>query len=184
MVVITLRRVDDAVRDYWAYHDATCIGEVRPRAWGTSELHMADGRYLLRRDDTADALKKQAGIARALLRMATFGARYSLRDGDRVLARAERCFSLSTRRDSVRLQPDADAAHAWTLARTGGPDAPWPIAATDGVVGCVESLSGGRDFAWHGPAVPAPVAVFSLYALHQQFGTHPSSGADGGDGGD
>lgn len=182
MGLLRLRRVDDAVRSYWAHHDGTCIGEIRGRAWGTSELHTAGGRYLLRRDDTAEVLGRRAGFARAVLRMVTFGARYSLREGDRVLARVERRFRLSTRRDGLRLH--LHAMPDLRITCPGGAMRHWSIDAGDASIGHVAMCDGGREVAWHGPALLVPVTLFALYAFHQQFGTSPFSTADGGDGGD
>lgn len=182
MGTIRLCRVDDAVRDYWAYHDATCIGEVRARGWGTSELHMADGRYLMRRDDTADALKGAGGVGRAMLNVLRLNARYSLRDGERVLARTERRFSLSTRRDGFVVHPGACDAPAWTLGRPGALRGPWSILDGETAIGQVAEHRGGREFAWHGPDIGAPAALFVLHSLHRQFGAHPDAGGDSGGG--
>lgn len=182
MGLLRLSRVDEAVRSYWAHHDGTCIGEIRERAWGTSELHMADGRYLLRRDDTADVLGRRAGVARAVLKMATFGARYSLREGDRVLARAERRFRLSTRGDGLRLC--VDGSGDLSITRTGPPGCDWSLTHGDAPAGHVAIAHGGLEVAWHGPPLTAPATLFALYAFHQQFGAHPSTGSDGSDGGD
>lgn len=179
---VSLRRVDDALRSYWVHYDTSCVGEIRPRAWGTSELHMADARYLLRRDDTAEALKGPAGYARAMLKMVTLRARFSLRDGERILARAERCPSLSTRRDGLRAWPDADGDATWFIRKRDGLARPWSIEVGGAVAGQVIEQRGGRDFALHAPPLPAPSAIFVLYALHQQYGTHPSTGADAGGG--
>lgn len=175
---LALQRVDDALRSYWVLSGKRRIGEVRERGFGTSELHLCDAGYLLRRDDTADALKARAGIARALLSQVMLRGRYSLRDGEQVLACAERRFSLSTRQDGIHVRPDAGADNWWSLAKRDGLRRPWSIQADGNVVGHVAEH--GWIVAWHGPAVPEPVAVFALYALHQQFGMHPSSGGDGG----
>lgn len=182
MGLLSLQRVDDAVRAYWAFHGSTCVGEVRERGWGTAELHMADARYLLRRDDTADALKRPAGGARAALGLLRMNARYSLRDGDRVLARAERRFSLSTRRDGFVVHPRAGEAAVWRVARAGGLRAPWSILDGAAAIGQVTTHRGGREFAWEGPDIGAPSALFVLYALHRQFGAQPDAGGDAGGG--
>ena len=176
---IALQRIDDALRSYWVLLGDRRIGEVRERGFGTAELHLRDAGYLMRRDDTADALKARAGFARAVLAQVMLRGRYSLRDGDRVVAGAERRFSLSTRRDGVCVQPDIGAEERWSLAKRDGLRRPWSIETDGRIVGHV--AESGWGFAWHGPAVSEPVAVFALYALHQQFGMHPSSGDAGGE---
>lgn len=175
--MIRLCRVDDALRDYRVFDGDACIGEIRARVFGTAELHMAEGRWLLRRDDTAEALRQRAGFVRAVLRHAAMRACYTLRDGPSVLARAERRFSLSPRRDGLRLWPAMPPTAAWAFTRPGGLHGPWRIDAG----GEVLSRDGGREFIWQGPGLPAPAAVFALYALHQQFGRHPSRGDVGGE---
>lgn len=174
MTVLALRRVDDVVRDYDVLDGDNTIGQIRPRRFGTAELHLGDQRFQLRRDDTAEALQRPAGLVRALLAQVRLRARYSLRDERQVLARAERRFDLSPRGDAVVVHPDAQQDAAWRLACRNGLRRPWSIEAGDAVLGEVRERAGGRVMAWHGPPAERPVLVFALFVLHQQFGTHPS----------
>lgn len=117
-----------------------------------------------------------------MLNVLRMNARYSLRDGERVLARAERCFSLSTRRDGLDVRPYGGDAPAWTLRRKGAPSGSWSILEAGAAVGQIAEQRGGREFAWHGPDVGAPAALFVLHSLHRQFGVHPHAGGDSGGG--
>lgn len=180
----SLHRTDDTVRAYWVLACGERIGEVRRRAYGTGELHLRDGRYPLRRDDTADAVKKGAGELRATLREAAPRARYTLRDGagDTILARAGELFHFSAKRSGLRVWPD-DAGTEWTLTSPVVSSPRWSIAAGAGkqnMVGEVTSHRFAREVAWNGPSVSEPVAAFTPFVLHQQFGTHPPTGADAG----
>lgn len=175
MSVSALRRVDDVLRDYVVLSGENVVGEIRARGFGTAELHLGDGRYLLRRDDTADA-HARGGTLAALFAQVRFGARYSLRDGDRVIARADRRFHLSPRRDGLRLQPDTAGAAQWTLRADGAWARTWTIDAAGTRIGDAQLGAGGRDTRWGGPQLPDATTAFALYALHQEFGTHPGTG--------
>ena len=172
---LSLRRVDDAVRDYDVLDGTRCVGEIRPRGFGTAELHLGDGRFLLRRDDTADMVRDGAGFLPTVFRQALPRARYSLRDDDRVLARAERRFHLSPRWDVLRVWPQGEGAE-WTIGSQGAWSGQWQASDDRGAVYGITLRRGGREAAWETPALNEPVALFVLYTLHQQFGTHPSSG--------
>jgi hypothetical protein len=174
---ISIERVDDALRDYVVWQGEERIGEIRPRALGTSELHLGSDTRLLRRDDTADLAAGGASTLRIGLAMLKLRARYSLRNGDAVLAIARREYSLSTRRDGLSLAP-----------APGHDERTWSMRALDGAfaghlvilereqrIGRVRRHDGWR-FTWEGPALDLDRTVFALYALHQQFGHHPSSG--------
>lgn len=165
--------------DYGVVTGTQVVGEVRPRAFGTAELHLRDGRFLLRRDDTADAMREGDSFARMVLRKVLFGARYSLRDGERVLARAARRFSLSARRDGLSVQPQADASQGWSITRPGGIRGPWCVDCAGQTIAWVSEHDVARTFAWHGAAAPEPVIAFVLFALHQQFGRQPLPRVDG-----
>ena len=176
---LLLRRIEDAVVDYGIVAGTQVVGEVRPRAFGTAELHLRDRRFLMRRDDTADAMRQGESFARMVLRKVLFGARYSLRDGERVLACAERRFSLSTRRDGLSVQPQAGASQAWSISRPGGLRGPWSVASAGQIIAWITEHDGAHSFAWQGEAAPEPVVAFVLFALHQQFGRHPLPRVDG-----
>ena len=170
-----IRRISDAAVDYRVDIGGHEAGEIRPRGLGTAELHLAGRGLLLRRDDTADVVRSGGNWWQLLRQLLGFNMRYSLRDGETVLASASRQFRLAVRGDGYR------------MALPGLPAPEVSVQSLDGLLGDqivhdngrriarVSSSGLGRRFEWHG-AVPDDIAsaIFALYVLHQSFGQQPA----------
>lgn len=172
----SILRVDDAVTAYRVAYDGRDVGEIRPRAFGTAELHVPDGRFLLRRDDTADAVARGARWAAVIAGGLRFNARWSLRAGDAVLATGARRFRLGLRADGVEFD----------LSRTGDVMAARMLdGITRGIVltrgaariAHIEQARGGRQFGAQAFPADRIRCVFALYVLHMHFGRHPDHAA-------
>lgn len=170
---VSIRRIDDAIVAYRVACDGTEVGEIRPRQLGTAELHVPEGRYLLRRDDTADALAGGASLARALVTALRPNARWSLREDGRVLATASRRFRFGVRRDGVDFDLQ-DAAGPLTARMVDGLAGGFVLLRGDQRLARVASTRGGKHFAIAPGFAPDRVrCLFALYVLHTHFGTHP-----------
>lgn len=168
----SIRRIDDVVVSYKVAYDGVEVGEIRPRQLGTAELHVPEGRYLLRRDDTADPIARGASLVATMAASLRLNTRWSLREDGRVLAGAARRFRFGLRRDGVEFDLQ-DAAGPLAVRMADGLRGGLLLLRGEQRLGRIESARGGRVFG--AAAFPADRVrcVFALYVLHTHFGHHP-----------
>ena len=170
-----VRRISDAAVDYVVEVGGCEVGAIRPRGLGTAELHLQGRGLLLRRDDTADVVRKGGSWWETLGRLVGFNQRYSLRDEESILATASREFRLAIRADGYRMVLPGLPAPEVTVQSLDGLWSDQVVHDNGRRIARISSSGHGRRFEWHGP-VPADIAsaIFALYVLHQSFGQQPT----------
>jgi hypothetical protein len=163
MTRYALQLHDDAAVPYRFEADGRPLGEIRPHALHAAVLHVDGASYWLAHDEGTELHARGASVLRRFVQRLRFDRSYSLRDEAQVMARAQRRWHWSVRRD--RIDFEAGLLRCRVLPR-GVFDRGYDVLGPDGPLGSVR-VSGllSQRIELEGLVLAPAQAALLLYAV-------------------
>lgn len=171
---------DDASSTYVVWSANLRLGEVRCRQPHRALLQLGERVWELRHEEGAAVAAAGGHFLQRVFAEVRFSRSWTLRDGERVLARAARHWHWRPARDHLQLWPTPDSAPVHASAPGVARDL--VIRADQAEVGRMR-ISGwiNQQVELEWPALdPAPAALF-MYAMHRAYGAATNSDGASGD---